>query len=201
MELKQVKNFEGHYELEFEDKEEDHLMKITVCFSEFWSLTSKKTDGKTFGESISFNIILPVSPFPYNGKEELFSFPIHMPNQYGRSLFKSCFDFFVKETDMPVHITSVDHPGYPLLILTFNGKIVKESLVRRVISTILKGIELATIEMEIIDKKKNIEDEEIINIDEAEIIDYEFDDELKDLIKQPVSKEIEDLPEREDSHD
>lgn len=178
MEIESVTNEAGRYQLVFREFfSGGTVTDITVIFVEHWNLTGG------INENMGFYIPQWVTkPFPYDLKATLLSIPIHIPDLRGRYIFKTCFEYFAKVTSLPGHVTSADHPGYPLMIVTFDSYVITEDLIKRIVEAILKGIQEAMIEtkeIQSIDEK--VEEDPLDDIDEAIVIEYEESDDLKEL--------------------
>jgi hypothetical protein len=190
VELVQMECQDYHiYKLEFWEKVENHLLTIRVEFTEHWRLTSKNEDLlNNFGNTVCFAIVGDRTEFPYDPKKNLVSIPIHIPNPYGRQLFKACMDFYIKESSAPMHTAFIDHPGYPELVVTYDTKVLTEELVNRLIVSITEGIRLSRTEKELIETEvPDVDEDTLDEIDEDVVVEFEFDDELKNIMKEPVS--------------
>lgn len=189
MELVHLECLENHtYKLEFIETIEKHLVTIRVTFEEFWRLTHALSLLDDFGRAVGFCIKGDESEFPYESKKSLISIPLHIPSSYGRQLFKSCFDFFIKESQAPMHIATLDHPAYPLLVATFDRNIIGADVVHRLIDSIVKGIQSCETEREFIEsKKQELDDDQLDEVNEDVVVEFEFDEELKKAMKEPVS--------------
>lgn len=167
MELKTVENDNGHYKFIFHDETDEKSIEIFMDFHIDWKLKFKyKIDSK------------PV-PYPFDFKKLLASVPIHIPKATKRYFFKQCMDYLIKETDMPAHVTAVEHPGYPLIVVTFNPRIIEQDKLLKYLENILDTIEAA----KVVETEKEIPEKEEVDpldeIDEDNVVEFEFDDEIE----------------------
>jgi hypothetical protein len=182
MEIKSLKNEEGIYQLVFGDDMQGNKVEIAIEFVEIWSLAAKDNKILSLSERMGFNIVKwPAVEYPFDFKQNILSIPIHIPNLHGRYLFKACFDYFAQETSMPAQVAIVEHPGYPLMVVNFDKGLISDDLIERILETILNAIQAAEIKMieqPKQEKNEDDDDDDIDDIDNAEIIEYELDDEL-----------------------
>lgn len=187
MEIKSVENIEGQYQLVFKDEMDGNLVETSIHFFVDWKLKFKFLIGAK-----------PV-PVPYDFKKILASIPIHIPKHNKQILFKFCMNYLIQETDMPAQIETVPHPGYPLIVVTFNPKIIEAEKMEKILERILDAIELTkpTI-IEVPKEEPEVEEDPLDEIDEDNIFEYEFDDELKEFgAKEPVIYVTEDAEDSE----
>lgn len=190
MEFKNAVENEGFYRFDFEDAMENKLIKLTIEFYEKWSLTQKRKNTlEDFGEVIGFYIPAATNKFPFDIKDSLRTVPLHIPNGTGRHLFKTCFEFFINQTNAPVHVSLTEHPGYPLILVTYDCTIItKEDTVNRWINNIMNGIQSCEVITEELEKDASVEGDDIDEIDEDVIVEYELDDELLKAMKEPAEQ-------------
>jgi hypothetical protein len=191
MELIQVKCQENCiYKLEFLEKVGNRLLTIRVMFKEDWRFNNK--DKELFSD---FGVVTmgcfergPRFDFPYDPKEKLNSIPLHIPHEYGRKIFKLCMDKFIEETSAPMHTAFVPHPGYPLLMVTFDTDIMPGNIVTRLIDSIYDGIYLAETETQLIETEDQATADDVLDeVDENVVVEFDFDEDLKRVMKEPVS--------------
>lgn len=169
MELKTSENKNGHFHFVFADETADKLVEIPIRFFVDWKLDFK------------FLIGPKAVPVPFDFKKILMTIPVHIPKQNKQFFFKRCMDFVIKETDMPTQVEQVPHPGYPLMAITFNPKIIDTEKMNKILETILNAIE----GMQVTETEKPKEEEEVDpldEIDEDNVIEYEEDPELKEAL-------------------
>jgi hypothetical protein len=202
MELTHTKVEASSYYLTFEGVIENQLVKVDVEFYEVWSFTNPLKKSKLledFGNTIGFFVKGKQTSFPINLKEYLKTIPLHIPHALGRQLFKQCFDFFIKYTEAPVHVSIVEHPGYPLAIVTYDSSIIsKEETVERWINTIMDSIQTCGFIVEPLDKEQGPAEEDYDEVDEDVYVEFELEDEIAELIKVPAEPEYLPLEGEED---
>lgn len=169
------------YILHFARKKEKELERMKVSFESKWSLHNE--------EEMSFYKVGEEREFPYELNKDFKSIPLHIPDNTGRDVFKACFDYLVKVTSAPVHISLTNHPGYPITLLTYNAYVMDKREVLTIAHDIMAAIKIAVITKEEV-KESSEQTPDDNEADENIIIDYEEDPELKALMKQPVKQEI-----------
>lgn len=191
MELKWKKNVNSHYRLLFKDESEAESVEFLIEFDVKWKLGFK------------YSIISNPVPFPYDFKKTLLSIPIHIPRQSKRYFFKSCMDYVIEETDMPAHVSMVEHPGYPLMLVTFDPKVIDKETIRKILEEIMDAIEITKVNKT--EKPKEEEKEEVDLLDEVDednVVEFEFDDELKEFgAKEPLVTIVMSLDEEQEDND
>lgn len=187
MKLMNLECYEEHtYKLEFMETIENHLVTIRVEFKEHWRLTSSKKDLlNDFGNVVGFFLKGDMEDFPYDSKKNLASIPLHIPHPLGRQIFKECMDFYTKEAQAPMHTTFSDQ-----VVVTFDKKILTEEVTDRVVTSIMAGIRSAKTEKKLIEVEEIVTDDTLDEVDEDVIVEFEFDEELKSIMKEPISKLI-----------
>lgn len=183
------------YKLEFLEKIENHLLTIRMEFKEHWRLVSRHKDLlNDFGQTVGLIIRGTEEEFPYDSKKNLVSIPLHIPHPYGRQLFKECMDFYIKESRAPMHTSYSDHPGYPELVVTFDIKILTSDVVRRLIASIMQAINHCETEKQLIETEdQTTEDELLDEVDENVVVEFDFDEDLKSVMKEPVSRVVQSI--------
>jgi hypothetical protein len=201
MELISKQVDEYQYRLEFKDTVGNQLIKAVVEFYEAWSLTSKKNILEDFGNTVGFYMpALQVEESPYNVRTNIKTLPVHIPHLLGRYLFKSCFDYFIEQTDAPVQVsTMVEHPGYPLVVVTFDSSVITQPItVQRWIDNIMAGIRNCKFTTEEIENTSPEQEDEFDDeVDENIIVEFELDDDLKEAMKGSASDEFLDVTDEE----
>lgn len=189
MELKNAKVEANSYYLTFEDVIENQAVTVDIEFYEIWSFTNPSKKSRLledFGNTIGFFVKGKQAEFPINLKEHLRTIPIHIPHILGRQLFKMCFDFFIKYTEAPVHVSIVEHPGYPLVLVTYDSSIVtKEETVERWINAIMDSIQTCEFVVEPLDKEQESAEDDYDEVDEDVHVEFELEDDVAALIKVP----------------
>lgn len=186
---------DGIYQLEFQEDAENTVLKIWITFNIHWSLTDYKKRNNLLGDlggAVGFYQTGTSVPFPYDVRTNMKTLPVHIPHAIGRQLFKLCFDFFIKWTDAPVHVSTADHPGYPLMMVAYDNSIVlREDTMTGWVESIMRGIQKCYFETELMEKKKDEEEDDIDKVDEDVHVEFELDDpELVSLMKQPAVRTI-----------
>lgn len=181
MEIRNTQYNEGTYSIQFEENNDTHLKTTTISFLERWSLTHP------LNENPSFYMMKEGTNYPYEPKTNLRSIPIHIPHPLGRYMFKTCFDFFARTTDIPAFAGTAEHPGYPLTLVTYDTSVVSAHVIERLITSIMNGIKTAEVHIE--EHQSVTSSEDILDdIDPNAIVEFEFDEveELSKIIR-PIS--------------
>lgn len=118
-------------------------------------------------------------PVPFDFKKLLSTIPIHIPNKIKQQMFKVCMKYLISETDMPVQVETVPHPGYSLIAITFNPKILNIEILEKVMKQILDEIEGTKPTFIPLPEPEVVEADPLDDIDEANVVEFEIDDELK----------------------
>jgi hypothetical protein len=148
-----------------------------------------------FGDVVIFALVGEQESFPYDSKKKLASIPVHIPHPYGRQLFKACMDFYIKESSAPMHTSFCDHPGYPELVVTFDTKVMTAEIVKRLIASITEGIRSCETAIELIEQEEQetTDDELLDEVDEDVVVEFDFEEEVKKAIKEPVLNVVQSL--------
>lgn len=190
MQLTKTDYEDGFYTLEFRKVTTNTQTDLLVVFENNWEFSKQSEDEYSIGEVAGTFKREEMTPFPHDMKKNLFSIPLHIPSNDGRQIFKSCMDFFIKRTHAPIHVAFVEHPGYPLVVVSFNSFVIAEMIVTELIEAIMYGIREASLSIQEIEKEEVKQEEDIDEIDENNIIEYEEDEELKAVMKPPVDRSI-----------
>lgn len=182
-----VTEHEGNiYKLQFEEKHEDSLSTINVEFSINWS-PSKFTG---FLKYMGFAKIGEEQDFPYDMKKDFKVIPLHIPHSIGRELFKQCFDYFAEQNSVPISVQFIQHPGYPLTLLSYNPLIISQTALREIIEAINLGLEYAKVKQEALEAEEQDAVEDDDTVDPNVTVEFEEDDDLKLIMKPPVKTEF-----------
>lgn len=180
------------YSFVFEGVRDQHQVRAELSFFESWFFL-KEDSWDNFHGNISCSFVgdsVKNSNFIEDQKYALDSIPVYMPDALGRYMFKFCLEFFISKTGAPIKVDFVNHPGFPLIVVTHNNLLVDGMVIEDLISKIIDAISCAEIHKELInktDEEIEEEDDKLENTDDAEIIDYEFNlEEFKD--KEVVSR-------------
>ena len=165
------------FRLTFSDQSGDMLIKKKVEVEIDWD-RFEEPNAYAMGKS---------GAFPLDWKSELSSIPIHLPDTEVLAMFKECLEHIIKVKKMPIDISFASHPGYPLTIVTYNGRIIKGADTEELIISILKAISEAEIESVLVTEDDEIYEDDEDLLDDV-VVEYEEDDELKELMK-PIYKE------------
>lgn len=192
MELIQAICQDGKYECSFLEQLNNATLAVTIQFEDYWRFTPKPNLLEEFGKSVGSYRAGDIQSYPYDIKTHLESIPVHIPNTFGRFMFKSAIELLIKETDAPVHVHIVEHPGYPLLVVTYDTSIISYGVVIRWVDSIMESIVTCT---PIITENEVVSEEEeevdlLDDVDEAVIVEFDFEEELKQAIKLPAENVV-----------
>ena len=186
MEMKSAERLNGDYFLHFEEEIEGIRRTIIIRFCIYWSLV----DSENKQPISNVFIVEKTLAFPIKEEELLTVLPVHIPQAYSRFFFKTCMEFFIRETGAPASLANVNHPGYPLTAITFNHHVLKPAVLQQAVATIINAIQNADIKIEQLQEEKSDEKEEDQDIldgdlEDVPIIDYDFEDALKKQLNIP----------------
>jgi hypothetical protein len=190
----------GLYSIDVKKTHQNKELIISIVFNCDWQFNNPTENLNEFGKVAGFHIPGKIESFPYDVKTNLQTLPLHIPDSDGRSIFKLCMDVFLKRTNAPVHVASMEHPGYPLTVVTFDNSIIKEEIVADLVLSILESIQEGAVQVLEPKEQDLSEEEDLEEVDENVIIEFEEDEELKGLMKKPVDRSIKPL-EGEDIYD
>ena len=130
-------------------------------------------------------------PFPITPIVTTKSIPVLIPKELDREIFRQCIKYIVSVTNESINTTTVENPGYPMISLNYNTLLIDgEQLKEGTVEMLLK---IVNAEEEFVGsvKSDNTEDtEEKEELDEdAEILEYDDDEELKAYLKSPQKTE------------
>lgn len=180
------------YSVTFEDVLNEDTVITQVSFEERWSLVDRNSDeNEEYRTRAAFHIKEAFVKYPYEVKENLECLPIHIPEASGRYILKACLDIFIKTSLAPMQITAESHPGYPIMVITFNASIIPRENVLQVIDNIISSIENSTVIYKENEKRDPVLAEEDEVADDAPVIEFEEDEEVKSLMKEPTRAEDE----------
>lgn len=193
MELKNKEVKDGFYRFEFEGEMDNQVMKVAIQFYEIWSLTDphkKENFIEEFGKAIGFFMAGQKTQFPYDVRNDLEVIPVHIPHELGRNFFKTCMNYFIERTDAPMRLKEIEHPGYPLVTVTFDKTVIAhKETVFRWIETIMNAIQTCEVTFEDLPNEVKEDEDDFDEVDEDVIVEFEIDDELAAHIKTPAEPE------------
>ena len=142
-----------------------------------------------------------IHPFPYSIKEDFSSIPLHMPDAMTQKIFIEIINAIEKYHKAPIHVTKIEQPGYKVLSLNYNHEILHKDDMLNLIHESVASIHLMEVEETEIEREEVEEEEDFDEVDEDVIVEYDLDDDLKELMHEPDEEEIQPLKEDEETDD
>jgi hypothetical protein len=115
---------------------------------------------------------------------------IHVPTSDTFGLLWTILETWKKLKMCPFHIQDLDHPAYPVMTIVYNKEVFP--CMRKLVETVLVAIGNAEV-TEVAKQEEETKEEEIdiLNDEDAEVIEHEVDDEVAAFMKQKgVKKEV-----------
>ena len=131
-------------------------------------------------------------------EEVLHALPLHIQRNEIREMFRICFMFLSLKVALPAQVTFAEHPQYPLTIVTYNHQELSAEKVKGIVHAIMTAISTASIESKEVEQT-NKQEEEVTttdvldDIDNAQIIEYEFEADVQAKLKEIPEDKIEPL--------
>lgn len=201
--VKSTHSDNSDYTVVFEETIGSETFSITVHFRESYSYYKRPSIEQlkeNFGVEISSFGMEIATPYPLDVQNRLVTIPVHMPSKYARQMFQVCLDFFIDQTSSPIRISTADHPGYPLILLNYSKNGLDKCVMERLVRAIVDGIaNCKHKKIESPNQEKTEEEDHLEEVfDTEDYVEYDFDDDVTEIMHQPVKERVEDLKEEED---
>lgn len=120
---------------------------------------------------------------------------LSIPHEIGRSLFMQVITMWAQLTMCPLDVRKEPQPGYELVGIAYNKKVIAPDKVIKLTEAVLESIAAAEVTMDPLPEQEveSDEGEDEVDFDEAEIIEHDLDAELLTEVSLPPEEETEDL--------
>ena len=137
----------------------------------------------------------PTGKAPFKVDNLVSSKPLFIPKKFTSNSVAFCLKELAKEFSLPLSVMLEDHPGYLIVVIHWNHLLLNEEVITKLSQQILSAVNNSVVE-DIEPPEKEMPEEEEEELDEtADVIDYEFDAEIEEMISDDDDDE-----ESEDSY-